>query len=296
MGIYFPVDPTIDANGDLTSVVRLNPDHVGRARPIDLQPGQSFFSSAGLETAILTSGTFSALQYTGGGRDPVDPDSMVCVIDVTCYSESRGGLPRQNVVVATRWGCGLRLFVTVTKMKRGFGLDGELEDLAAVAAAADLGLAAASYRITGIGLALEGFLAALGGIDSFGMLTGDLAVRMGKTILDKNNLYRLIADLRGQTAGGKPVLRSLPLEVQLRRDGDDARRLVPQSVAFGLRCLSDGLDVRSALYQGTIAGYDGRSIRRAYAMICSPEERPELLPPTATEMTIAQQWLDLKMV
>jgi hypothetical protein len=113
MSNYLPVEPIIDSNGQLMSVLALYPN-AKNAKPVPLDPGQETFSTPALETSILSYSVSASLKYSGFVSNTFDLDSKIFVVDVVCYSESNSPGESDNVVLYTRWGCGLRVFYSIT--------------------------------------------------------------------------------------------------------------------------------------------------------------------------------------
>jgi hypothetical protein len=175
----------------------------------------------------------------------------------------------------------------VTNIKEKFDLN-----IGSIAAAAELGIANVSYKITGIGIGFSGFLTVLGGIDPFGMLTLDAATKMSRTIFNKDNFAAKLN--AANKASGGTVMSSVPLEVLLRRSFGNAGESIPQSVVFGIRSIRNGLKLDRALEDGAASGFDQRSIQKAYSLIFQSSD--PTLPPNNSQARDAQKWLDLQMV
>jgi hypothetical protein len=240
MNNYLPVDPDIDSDGNLVSLKSLFPNNT--TAPIQLDPGQQKFSSSTVEFFTLSYSLSSSLKTSGMISSNSSLDSSVFINDIICYSESISPAPSNSLVLKTRWGFGLRIYCIVSNIKEKFELS-----IPAVAAAAEVGIANVSYKITGIGIGFEGFLTVLGSINPFGIMTIDVAAKISKTILDASQFSKTIKETQNRKERRTEFLKSLPLEVLLKDEVGVSKFSVPQSFVFGLRCIYQKIPLRDGL-------------------------------------------------
>lgn len=239
--------PLADESSALTSFdVVLNSLSISLAA--DLSLGSIFGSSGSLEDQGFY---YDAMAYTDQ------------------YAERQGA---DQIVLATRWGVGIRVLLRVSKISTETTLNFGL-----VGAAVELGQAQAQYQISGIGIGVDGLSMVLEELSG----TGDFTY---ETYLKLNGI--VVPRLAEYIRENKALLRPQPVAVALAQPVDplaSARTVYYSMVAIaGRRTLGETLRQAPALFSRI-------AIRDTYVQVADSAELDET-PSREAELE-AEEWL-----
>lgn len=195
-------------------------------------------------------------------------------LDAMAYTDRFEEEPADgNLVLATRFGFGLRVMFRVTKLNTKVSLSYGM-----IGAAVDVGYANASYEIDAFGLGAGALPVILRGIGQFGTLNSDTFYKLNTVVL-KNLVEYIKANISTlQPHRVAALVRSV-------RTGDSLD--VSQPVLFAMRRIRSGRSLRDALADA--GDLDSASIRLVYSNVLG--DVPDTTEPRDRDEQKADEWL-----
>jgi hypothetical protein len=261
---WYPISPQLAADGSFVAFAH-------RRNPETYKPVARTFKGLGLESTVeYTHDTnlLADLGAVGVVNISTALASKVIVRDVACWEEAmRPATPgEQSHIFGTRWGIGFRMTLTLSDIKGGVDIN-----LGTAAAAAEIGLAKASFEVTGFGISDPAILANL-----------PLPGRFDREAMAQIQVAE--TDIRTYMQEHRDQLDPVPLQVYLEEGtfGAEAEAL---AVLFATRQLAAGTSLSEALDEGGQLGMSRDVIRLAYTYFSKKTNDP------AAVKRLAKQWL-----
>jgi hypothetical protein len=267
---YVPVEPVIDGQGDLTSLVNLLGR--GNAQPIAADPEDALtwklnYYQTSLEIAARL-GIASVFSFSAGYLD----SALICDISVHQAGYALGDLGNRKVS-ATYWGGCVRLAMRIRSASASAGLT-----LPVLAASVEARLAEVQYEIAGVGAGAAAFAEALESVPLSGSFDFDVFSRLNLRI--KAMVDAMKAELKSTPA--VPVGVDLVGALQEDLLGEAA------SVRHAMLSISNGLKLKDSLTSAK-GEVDPALITGAYVRILGKGNEEQ--SPTDDHKGAARRWL-----
>lgn len=268
---FMPISPVRTPSGALAAVAQLFGEEGSRPIPLaDAKKALNNFQVISDSLSLDVAGKLGLGSIFGATTSASDKGFY---FDAMTFTDEY--VPRETadkVILATRWGVGVRVLLAVTDIKGEASLNFSL-----VGAAVELQQARARYEIQGIGIGLDGLRIVLEELPAIGDFKYDTYMKLNGSVVKK-----LAAYLGEHSADLEP----LPIAVALARPVDTL--IGARAVYYAMRRIADRRRLRDALQEAPQA-LDRETIRKIYVQVTKSDD-PNEQPSQAAEDE-AKAWL-----
>jgi len=272
--IFKPINPMLTGKGAIASLVDFFPEET--VVPINLDRGEDPFKSFSVKGSSISINAAAKLNISSIFSASTGFDSKAFVFDAIAYTDKYLEIPAPDkMIVATRWGAGIRMAVRAYNIKSDFNLA-----FSSVGAAVELGFANAEYEITGLGLGITALGIILKDIPTVSNLTSHTVVKLETTVM--KNLVKHIEENKSSIS---PVPIALALKEAISDPIADA-----QSIFFAMKNISKGKSLSTVLDRAGM-DYKEKIIKEVYFEVAG--SIPPGDKPSEEAINIAVDWLNV---
>lgn len=256
--MFIPVDPTTTSSGALAALVPQLGEEA--AKPVELESETPQFSHFEIVSDALSSSAATTLDVGSSFGASLTATDKLFFFDAMAFTErfEQQESP-EKVISATRWGVGLRVLLRVSDITTNVSLN-----FALVGAAVALNQAHAQYRISGIGIGVDGLDIVMKHLPAVGDFTSETYVKLNQAV----------EELSKYIQKNKSNLKPQPVAVALRKSIEPLKNA--RSIYYAMRYIASRRPLKDAL-SDTKGDFDSdiiRNVYRQFAQIDSDTKQP----------------------
>jgi hypothetical protein len=269
--VFIPVDPTTTSSGAIAALVPQLGEEA--AKPVKLESETPEFSHFEVVSDAVSSSVATTLDVGSSFGSSLTATDKLFFFDAMAYTErfEQQESP-DKVISATRWGVGLRVLLHVSDIKTNISLN-----FALAGAAVALNQAHAQYRISGIGIGVDGLDIVMKHIPAIGDFTSETHVKLNQAVED---LFKYMQR-------NKSNLKPQPVAVALRKSIDPLRNA--RSIYYAMRYVASRRSLNDALSKIKEDEFDSEIVRNVYRQFGQSDNNVEKLSKDAEQD--AEKWL-----
>lgn len=264
---WFPINPTLTETGSFSAFSY--EENGTELKPVSLGDGDTQFTSTDVFQNSYSKEAASNLGI-GGNSLEGDYNSRIFSYELMTFSEKTTQSPIGGKIYGTRWGAGVRLFISISELKSSVSFK-----FGAIAASAELGLLKAEYRINIIGIKNPAIIKLLPTV-------GDFDFQTYKKIQDGVDAIKIFM------ADNPTSLLSVPFQVFISDEINKDIFLDSRAIIFAMRNIVQGnsLDVT---IKNANNKYNISAIKSSYAKV---KIFDGITTPTKEQKRIAESFLN----
>ena len=270
--MFIPVDPTTTSSGAIAALVPQLGEEA--AKPVELESETPEFSHFEIVSDALSSSAATTLDVGSSFGASLTATDKLFFFDAMAYTQRfEQQESHDKVISATRWGVGLRVLLRVSDIKTNISLN-----FALVGAAVALNQAHAQYRISGIGIGVDGLDIVMKHLPAVGDFTSETHVKLNQAV----------EDLSKYIQKNKSNLKPQPVAVALRKSIDPLMNA--RSIYYAMRSVASRRSLNEALSR-TQGEFDSDIIRSVYRQFGQSGNNVE--HPSKNAEKEAEKWLTI---
>src|SRR4051812_905275 len=273
---FVPINSMRTKSGALAALVA--PFGEAAAQPVPLPPG-SKLNSFDIFWMATSFSLAAALKVSPIFEGSVGVNDSAFFFDCMIYHDEYNAAPKPtDLVLATRWGVGLRIALKVTNLQAKTSIN-----FSVVSASVEAGLASATYHVQGPGLGVDGMKIVTDKVGTLGDFKFETYYKMNREVIPAVGEY---------LQKNVDKLTPEPIAVWLSSSIEDQPINQARAVYFATRWVAERKPLADSLKMPQSSVLDRDMIRLVYARLAGTI--PETQAPSKEAEQKAESWLNEK--